>query len=193
MRICLRRRFIAGLGGTAALPLAVRAQQGAMPVIGFLFANPANDTIRNFTVGILQSLKETGYVEGQNVAIEYRYVENQYDRLPALAADLVRRRVAVIVAGSPPPQLWRRRQRLRPYPSSFSPPLTRSSLVLSPASTGPARTLPAAPVLVESCRQNDCNCSASWCPMPPGPVFSRTPPFRLTNMYSQTYRRRHAR
>jgi putative ABC transport system substrate-binding protein len=99
MTICLQRReFIAGLGAAAA-PLVVRAQQQAMPVIGFLFAQSADDS-RNFALGILQGVKETGYVEGQNVAIEYRYAENQYDRLPALAADLVRRRVGVIFAGS---------------------------------------------------------------------------------------------
>jgi putative ABC transport system substrate-binding protein len=69
-----------------------------MPVIGYLGAQSADDDYKNATVPFLQGLKETGYVEGQNVAIEYRWAENQLDRLPALAADLVRRRVAVIVA-----------------------------------------------------------------------------------------------
>jgi putative ABC transport system substrate-binding protein len=92
-----RREFIAGLGGAAAWPLVAGAQQPAMPVIGFLSALSA-DNSKDFTVAFLQSLKETGFVEGQNVAVEYRYAENQIDRLPALAADLVRRRVAVIVA-----------------------------------------------------------------------------------------------
>src|SRR6202051_2892054 len=68
-----------------------------MPVVGYLSAQSADDS-KFLTVSFLQGLKETGYVEGQNVAIEYRWAENQYDRLPALAADLVRRRVAVIVA-----------------------------------------------------------------------------------------------
>ena len=93
-----RREFIAGLGSAAAWPVVARAQQPAVPVIGYLSSSSAVD-YQIETVPFLQGLKEAGYVEGQNVAIEYRWAENQYDRLPALAADLVRRRVAVIAAG----------------------------------------------------------------------------------------------
>src|SRR5271169_337622 len=93
-----RRQFIVGLGSAAAWPVVVRAQQAAMPVIGFLSPQSAEDDYKNRSVPFLQGLKETGYVEGQNVAVEYRYAENQIHRLPALAADLVRHRVAVIVA-----------------------------------------------------------------------------------------------
>src|SRR5271167_2632806 len=100
-----RREFIAGLGSAAAWPVVARAQQRALPVIGFLSAQSADDDYKNFIVPFLQGLKEIGYVEGQNVAVEYRWAENQYDRLPALAADLVRRRVAVIVTGSTPAAL----------------------------------------------------------------------------------------
>jgi putative ABC transport system substrate-binding protein len=91
-----RREFIAGLGSAATWPLAAQAQQPAVPVIGYLGSLSANDDYKNVTVPFLQGLKEAGYVDGQNVAIEYRWAENQYDRLPALAADLVCRRVAVI-------------------------------------------------------------------------------------------------
>jgi putative ABC transport system substrate-binding protein len=93
-----RRAFIAGLGSAAVRPVVARAQQVAVPVIGYLGAQSADDDYKNNIVPFLQGLKEIGYVEGQNVAVEYRWAENQYDRLPALAADLVRRHVAVIVA-----------------------------------------------------------------------------------------------
>ena len=100
-----RREFIGLIGGLAAFPVTARAQQGAMPVVGFLgtstpdlFAQP----LRAFHEG----LRETGYVEGRNVAIEFRWANGQNDRLPELAADLVRRRVSVIAApGSTPAAL----------------------------------------------------------------------------------------
>jgi putative ABC transport system substrate-binding protein len=93
-----RRDFIAGIGGAAAWPVVARAQQPAMPVIGFLSPESADDDYKIIIVPFLQGLKEAGYVEGQNVAVEYRWAENQNNRLPALLADLIRRRVAVIVA-----------------------------------------------------------------------------------------------
>ena len=92
-----RREFVTLLGGTAvAWPLAARAQQ-PMPVIGFLSSVTAGSLIRH-VASFREGLNETGFVEGQNVAIEYRWADNQYDRLPALAAELVRRPVTVIVA-----------------------------------------------------------------------------------------------
>jgi len=96
-----RREFITLLGSAAAWPLSVRAQQPAMPVIGFLSpGSPESDVVR--LTGVRQGLKQSGYVEGQNVAIEYRFAHGQNDRLPALAADLVDRRVAgIVTAGTP--------------------------------------------------------------------------------------------
>jgi putative ABC transport system substrate-binding protein len=94
-----RREFIAGLGGAAAWPLAARAQQPTMPVIGFL--HPETPDYSEYLVRAFhQGLNETGYVEGRNVAIDYRWSQSQNDRLPALAADLVRRKVTVIVTSS---------------------------------------------------------------------------------------------
>jgi putative ABC transport system substrate-binding protein len=112
-----RRDFIEVIIGSAvAWPLAARAQQSAMPVIGFLSTKAPDDT-PNLLAAFRQGLKDTGFVEGQNVAIEYRFASNQNERLPALTGDLVRRQVAVIVTPGTPNAIVAKRP--RPF-QSFS-------------------------------------------------------------------------
>ena len=93
-----RRKFIVLAGGAAALwPLAARAQQPATPVIGFL-SSVSPQPFANYVAGFRAGLKEAGYIDGQNVTIEFRWAEGHYDRLPEMAADLVRHKVTVLVS-----------------------------------------------------------------------------------------------
>ena len=135
-----RREFITLLGGAAAAwPLSAPAQQPAMPVIGFLSSVPF-ETRRDQVAGFHRGLNESGYVEAQNVAIVYRSADNQIDRLPTLAADLVSRGVTVIVTIGATIRSRLPRPRRRQFPSSSSPASTRSAQVSSLASTGRAAT-----------------------------------------------------
>jgi putative tryptophan/tyrosine transport system substrate-binding protein len=135
-----RRDFIAGLGSAAASPMVARAQQPALPVVGVLNGSTA-DASPGHAAGFRKGLSETGYVEGQNVTVEYHWLEGQYDRLPALMADPVRRRVAVIAAFGDLRSLPKRRpRRSRLFSASVQ---TRSKLVLSPAWPGRAAPRPA--------------------------------------------------
>jgi putative tryptophan/tyrosine transport system substrate-binding protein len=96
-----RRTFIALLGGAAAWPVASHAQQ-SMPVVGFVYTDQTASEAAPFIIAFHQGLREVGFIEGQNVAVEHRWVGRQYDRLPAFAAEMVRRQVAVIVGNTPP-------------------------------------------------------------------------------------------
>jgi ABC-type uncharacterized transport system substrate-binding protein len=129
-----RREFITLLGGAAvAWPLAARAQQPAMPVIGFLNSQ-SPDTLADRLRGFHRGLKESGFVEGENVSIDYRWAENQVDRLPVLAAELVRRQVAVITTTGGPSVVLAARAATTTIPIVF--------IVLSPASRARAATRP---------------------------------------------------
>ena len=137
-----RRELIAALGGaTVAWPFAARAQQAVPPMVGFIDGGSLDGSAR-YVAAFGKGINETGFVEGQNVTVEYHYLEGQYDRLPALMADLVRRQVAVIATPALTLAARAAKAATATIPIVFGVGGDRSSLVLSQASPGPAATRP---------------------------------------------------
>ena len=173
-----RREFIAGLGSAAAWPVAVRAQQ-AMPVIGYLDAGSLETVIRKQgVVAVHRGLSETGYVEGRNMTVEYRWAEDRTDRLPGLAADLVRRQVAVIFAWGTP-SAFAAKAATKSIPIVFIIGADPLRLASSPASTGPAAISRACPSSISQWQPNALNCCTNWCPRRRRSLISsiQPPPF----------------
>jgi hypothetical protein len=190
----MRRRDVLSLLGGAAVswPLAARGQQPSMPVIGFVNGQSQETSVRR--VGAFRNaLNEAGYVEGQNVTVEYHWLDGQYDRLPPIMVDLP----AATWPLSPRPAaiLLRLRPKLRPRRSrSFSASVqTRSSWALSPASPGRAAMRPASIFSSRISPQSGWGCCTTWCPRPFGlPSWSIRPIPRVPKPRYEIYRMLHA-
>src|SRR5262249_16729342 len=156
-----RREFITLLGGAAAWPLVARAQQSALPVVGFVNAGSPHASWSN---AFRQGLNETGYVEGRNVMVEYHWLEGQFSRLPELMADLVRRRVAVIATPAGNYAAQAAKAATITIPIVLASATTRSGLVWSPALPGRTETRPASIFLSKKLPPSGSGSCMTWCP-----------------------------
>ena len=157
-----RRELMMLLGATITAPRALRAQQKAMPVIGFLGASTPGSQAA-LVAAFREGLSQTGWAEGQNVTIEYRWAEGHHDRLPPLAADLVERKVDVIAAMGGTPPAVAAKGATSTIPIVFAA-ATRSSAAWSPISPGQAATSPASAASI--CPPSGSRCFPSWFPGP---------------------------
>jgi putative ABC transport system substrate-binding protein len=166
-----RREFVTLVGGAAAVwPLGTVAQ-ASIPVVGFLRNTSADDSVR-LLVAFHRGLNEAGYVEGQNVAVEYRWVENQLDRLPALATDLVRRQVAVIVAGGDAASLAAKAATAT-IPIVFSTGADPVQIGLVANLNRPAANVTGVTFLGGAALEaKGWSCFTNWCPKPPPSLIS---------------------